>query len=702
MYKFISVQNQRLYFNPNDNDFVYSNDLIPNMLNEDIEDLRSSIWTEEEENSLSEQTSWLEKNVPIIRQSKINLDNAIKTDLPVSHKRTLITYHRKNLDVLSERLKLLCESAAWMTKQGLIDKAIPLFEWGSTLVEEFLPRNDLAITFKCDYGSLLINTDSHEKGAKLLESAIKYDRKNGNLERLSITTYRLAEYKNNIGDLKSVKDLIIESKKIREKLFSRDSVQLESIVLAETSLFLLEEKYESIKLNLKPIYDRRKKEDVNSIRLIPVINILKEVAINEKNYVEEFKYMYELKILNTKHYGELDFRTILSNLQLLNSFQTRAPQEDFELYLFKIEDHLDRSNITKESTIIGYCYAELADAKYARQFYSTHLSLDEKKELISESFRLVLKSKNHLNHSKALDKQYSIKIKALEETCLGAISFFSDVSHYDDRGRPVFIVPEKEEIVKEATPSKHETENELAALSEFSSEVDYSVIEPNNRPFTIAEYNDLPQSGVVNPFRLRVAQGGLSIKFSDGTSIDELKLKLIEDADFYKKVEPIEIGVFENKIFSFDTRRLVVHMMAKAENEKVLIRYKKIEGDYLNKRIEMILNARPWNGLVTAIRFGGKDSESKPFICPPFQDQLNEKVTNEFRGFPSQRKNADSNGFLLKMSAAKKIRLFLTNKMKRGSKTAENLLNTAKSISEELGPAEKNKYLINLKNGFKK
>jgi hypothetical protein len=702
MYKLISVHNKPLYFNPNKNDFVYSNDLIPNMLNQSIEDLRPSIWTEEEESSLIEQNFWLEKNVPIIRQSKINLDKAIKTNLPVTDKRKLIEYHRKNLETLSERLRMLCESAAWMTKQGLNDNAIPLFVLGIELVEEFLPRNVLAITYKCDYGSLLINTDSHEKGAVLLEGAIKYDRENGNLERLSITTYRLSEYKYNTGDLKSAKELIRESKEIRQKLFSSDSVQLESIVLAETLWFLLEEKYELIKSNLKPIYDRRKKENVNNIRLIPVIKILKEVAINEKNYVEQFQYMYELKNLNTMHFGELDFRTILINLQILNSFQTRAPQDDFEIYLFKIEDHLDKSNITKESAIVGYCYAELADAKYARQFFSTNLSVEEKKEIISESFRLVLKAKNHLTHTKALDKHYAIKLVELEETCLGAISFFSNVSHYNDQGMLVFIDQKKEAEIKEATPSIHEIENELAALSEFSSEVDYAAIEPNNRPFTAAEYHDLPSSGVVNPFRLRVAQGGLSICFSNGISIDELKMKLIEDADFYKKVKPIEIGIFENKIFSFDTRRLVVHMMAKAENEKVLIRYKKIKGDYLEERIQTILNSRPWNGLVTAIRFGGKNSATKPFICPPFQDQLNDKVINEFRGFPSQRKNSDSNGFLLKKAAAKKIKAFLINKMEKGSKTAINLLNTAESISHELGFSEKNKYFIKLKSDLKR
>ena len=114
------------------------------------------------------------------------------------------------------------------------------------------------------------------------------------------------------------------------------------------------------------------------------------------------------------------------------------------------------------------------------------------------------------------------------------------------------------------------------------------------------------------------------------------------------------------------------------------------------------MNSRPWNGLVTAIRFGGKNSASKPFICPPFQDQLNDKVINEFRGFPSQRKNSDSNGFLLKKLAAKKIKAFLINKMEKGSKTATNLLNTAESISHELGFSEKNKYFIKLKSDLKR
>lgn len=125
-----------------------------------------------------------------------------------------------------------------------------------------------------------------------------------------------------------------------------------------------------------------------------------------------------------------------------------------------------------------------------------------------------------------------------------------------------------------------------------------------------------------------------------------------------------------------------------------MIRYKKIEGPYLKDRIETIFCPRPWNGYVTAIRHGGKGSDSEPFICPPLEMQLGEAVEAGFRRFPKDRKHADLNGFMHNQAAAKKIYRFLTQKTQSGSKFAKRIIEEAESIANTSTRGAANQFLI--------
>jgi len=381
----------------------------------------------------------------------------------------------------------------------------------------------------------------------------------------------------------------------------------------------------------------------------------------------------------------------------MNSFQYHAPQEDLDLYLFKAEEWMSQFPVTRESSQVGLCYAELAYATYGRQFCTQEMLLDQKKEIISKALVYSLKASRHLHASKTLDLRSLGRLKAFETACMDTSRFLENMSHFSmEPGKmgPVFYDRNEEKTDPVSAPSDHQTEKELASLSEFSSEVDYAKIPDQDMPLTVEDFRKLPTQGMINPYRLRVAQGGISMTFSDGRSLKALRDRLSADPAFARKISPVEIGIHNKKIYSFDTRRLIVHMMAKKDNDAVLIQYKKIEGPYLKARIGAIFTPRPWNGYVTAIRHGGKGSDSEPFICPPLEIQLRDAVAAGFKCFPKDRTHADLNGFMHKQAAAKKIYKFLIRKKKSGSKFAKRVIEEAVAIATTSSRGEANQFLI--------
>ncbi|MCR9192165.1 MAG: hypothetical protein NXI01_05830 [Gammaproteobacteria bacterium] len=269
-------------------------------------------------------------------------------------------------------------------------------------------------------------------------------------------------------------------------------------------------------------------------------------------------------------------------------------------------------------------------------------------------------------------RQYVLKGKAL---------------HPEDEAKMLLTAQESD--IKDST-----TVRELKELSEFSTEIDYTLIDPNHRLLTVRDFDQLPEYGLINPYRLRVAQGGINSEFRDGQSLEAMQNKLIDNPDYANEIPPIEIGVLDGRIFSFDTRRLIVHQQARETNQQVLVRYKKISGAYLEDRIERIYSNRVWNGLVTALRYGGKNSESAPYINPVFREQLEYKVEKQFKKYPSDRKYADSNGFPTLKKQAKKLYDFLMEKEKNGSEYSGLVLKETKCIYEKEGEEAAYQFLI--------
>jgi hypothetical protein len=224
--------------------------------------------------------------------------------------------------------------------------------------------------------------------------------------------------------------------------------------------------------------------------------------------------------------------------------------------------------------------------------------------------------------------------------------------------------------------------------------VHHSIIDESERVLSAEEFVAMPDEGVVNPFRLRVAQGGINPEFRDGKSLIATEANLKADPEYTLGIPPVEIGIYKNKVYSFDTRRVIVHMRAKELNPKVYIRYKKISGEQLAKRVAAIYSERPWNGLVTAERWGGKNSESKPYINPVYRPQLEGNVSRDFKCFPSERKGTDSNGFPVERKKAKKLYRFFQEKARDGSNFASQIIKEAEVIAKSEGQDSAYRFLI--------
>ncbi|EGC36873.1 expressed protein [Dictyostelium purpureum] len=175
-----------------------------------------------------------------------------------------------------------------------------------------------------------------------------------------------------------------------------------------------------------------------------------------------------------------------------------------------------------------------------------------------------------------------------------------------------------------------------------------------------------------------------------------MKELLVNSPNYTNEIPRVEIGICRDKVYSFDTRRLLAHTLAKEQNPGVFIRYKKISGEHLQKRIDKIFSPRPWNGIVTAMRYGGKNSESQPYINPPLRPQLENSVGKGFKYFPNVRNGADTdpNGFPIVKKKAEKIYSFLQEKDKNGSETAKKILEETKNTLKSKGPEAARNYLI--------
>ncbi len=139
------------------------------------------------------------------------------------------------------------------------------------------------------------------------------------------------------------------------------------------------------------------------------------------------------------------------------------------------------------------------------------------------------------------------------------------------------------------------------------------------RLLTLGQYEVLDDQGYIDPNRLRTAQGGIELKFRDeDRTIFDTKDQLVADPSVAKKIPPVSIGVYEGRVWVFDTRRVVSAQIARSENLNVRLRYKKISGRELEDRAESILTRRRWQGVVTAVRYEGKHSGSYAHVNPHY------------------------------------------------------------------------------------
>lgn len=174
----------------------------------------------------------------------------------------------------------------------------------------------------------------------------------------------------------------------------------------------------------------------------------------------------------------------------------------------------------------------------------------------------------------------------------------------------------------------------------FDDHVIHAHVAAQDRILTPLDFEALPPEGTINPFRLRTAQGGIELTFSDKVSkVHDLVRDLIADPAYASNLPPVSIGCHADRVWSFDTRRVVACQMARAKNPAVEVRYKKISPEYLEERIATIFTPRPWMGIVTAVRDVGKKGGSEPWVNPAYEAQLGDMPweRDDFEGFPWDR-----------------------------------------------------------------
>jgi len=150
----------------------------------------------------------------------------------------------------------------------------------------------------------------------------------------------------------------------------------------------------------------------------------------------------------------------------------------------------------------------------------------------------------------------------------------------------------------------------------------------------VSEFLELPQSGTINPNRLRFAQPEISKDFSNPVHGDVYKLatSLAANIGLAQSIPPIEIGEFNSMIWSFDTRRLAAFQMAKRINDAVQVRYIKLTASGVKAKLDNFGANGSRGGLVIGVRQGGKHSTRLEHRNPDFEGYLlgsNLDLTND-------------------------------------------------------------------------
>lgn len=515
---------------------------------------------------------------------------------------------------------------------------------------------------------------------------------------MAIGYYHLAQHYLEINNFELASDYIAQSEQLRRE-YGASKAELDKMTFFRGKMaYERGNSAEALKL-LTECHHFRRESNPLAPDLIPVIEPL--VNLTEKKFAK-LELLRELFNIQTSIHAE-EIEVITIQLHMLNVMENYVPEHEYWAFMEEVQNKLSRIPI-KESFNVGICYLSLAETQLRtllpqdwsrtrkRNYYSTILS-----GYLAKAESLLRASKHRgANHFAKVE----IRIEKQKEHCQLSINFFDDPAWTPFINQPRH--PEDEAIVQSVAEEYlvigSDTAKALKSLSDYSSEVNYSTIEEEGL-LTEEDFAKLPQTGTINPFRLRVAQGGINSEFRDGRSLEAMRHQLINNLNDIKDIPPIEIGIYDGKVYSFDTRRLIVHQQAREENSNVEVKYRKISGDALQGRVERIFSARPWNGLVTAVRRGGKNSESEPYINPLFREQLEKTVNEVFKRYPNEReaKFHDPNGFPFTRKEAQKIHAFFVKRKKEGSESAKSILKQANKIKYSEGPRAYCLFLVNEK-----
>lgn len=521
---------------------------------------------------------------------------------------------------------------------------------------------------------------------------------------MAIADYILAQYYLSKGkDFIVVTSYLDRSERLRKE-YGASAIELDKIRFLRGKIaYRNGSKSDGFEI-LMACYDFRKSQDQLNSDLIPVLEMLSEIMQEQYNVGWEITFLAQLLDIQ-KHHQADEREIVATQLRMLRAMKYNVSGEEFWTVMREVEVRLSTILVTQENVKVGLNYSDLAQTRMSI-FLPQEWSKVKKREYHSETLKLICKAEAHLNAvvGAADDAGVTVERKnlnVLKERCVTLIDCFRDPTTGVLRGGEPLHPEDAVEVallaVQNDAASESSTKRELKALSEFSSEVRHSLVDVAEGLLTIADFELLPEEGTISPFRLRTAQAGINPEFRDGNSLEEMKRHLIKNPEYTAEIPPIEIGIHDGRVYSFDTRRLIIHMQAKEKNSGVYIRYKKITGEYLQQRVKAVFSSRPWNGIVTALRYGGKGSEARPYIDPPFREQLQATVDKEFKFFPSGRDAADANGFPVAKKRAKKLYAFFSEKAGNGSSSAKIILDKAEEISKSQGKSAAYDFLIGQK-----
>lgn len=518
-------------------------------------------------------------------------------------------------------------------------------------------------------------------------------------QAIAMACYTLAQYYYSKGKAfkATVEKNIRRSEQLRKE-YGASAIELDRIDYFNATIAYNNGELTKALPILQKCYKVRESIDRFNPNLIPVINILIPIADHLQDLLVKTKLLQKLLQIQKKHQIS-PLQIIATELKLIKCLEYKISKRECNSLIKSLEAKLNKIPITKENHAAGVAIMNLAEIKL--RFASQKWSNTRAHDYYLSGLKLLMLAEGHLKTS--LNQAALPKFVALKEKYQLAVKWFENPANV-----PSFIgqkMHPEDKAAIEAEAKAHQekgsdsTSQRLKTLSTFSSEVDHTKISAENKILTIEDFEKLPAEGFINPYRLRAAQGGINPKFRDGKPVTQTRDALIADPDFYKNMPPVEIGIYKGKVFSFDTRRLMAHQQARESKPQIQIKYKKIDGEYLKGRIAAIYSPRAWNGLVTALRRDGKNSESTAYVNPGVRDQLADKVTKDFKPYPSNRVGADENGFPVASKKAKKIHAFLQT---RNSVRTQQILKQGNRIFRESGKEAAISFFAGVKANFPK